>query len=180
MSRGVFGIRSCFGDATQEARLQRRAYCSLGREVVVSVDVVTEITIERPLEAVAAYAADPANAPKWYENIKAVEWVTPPPLRVGSEVAFVAQFLGRRLAYTYEFVEVVPGERVVMRTAEGPFPMETTYTWTATGLDTTHMTLRNRGAPSGFSKLTAPFMAAAMRRANRKDLAKLRAILESA
>jgi uncharacterized protein YndB with AHSA1/START domain len=145
----------------------------------MTVDVRTEITIDRRVDEVASYAADPANAPEWYVNIESVEWETPPPVRVGSKVAFVARFLGRRLAYTYEFVELVPNERLVMRTAQGPFPMETTYTWTAPTEGTTHMTLRNRGEPAGFSKLTAPFMASAMRRANRKDLAALQSILEA-
>jgi hypothetical protein len=145
----------------------------------VSVDVTTTITIARPIDVVAAYAIDPANAPAWYENIEAVEWVTPPPVGIGSQVAFVARFLGRRLAYTYEFIDVRLGERLVMRTAQGPFPMETTYAWSAAGADRTLMTLRNRGEPSGFSRLTAPIMATAMKRANRKDLARLRSILES-
>jgi hypothetical protein len=100
-------------------------------------------------------------------------------MRVGSRLAFIAHFLGRRLAYTYELVELVPGERLVMRTAEGPFPMETTYTWTPDGENRTRMTLCNRGEPSGFGKLAAPVMAAAMRRANTKDLARLKAILEA-
>lgn len=124
-----------------------------------------------------AYASDPANATEWYENIKQVEWRSPPPLALGSRVAFTAQFLGRRLTYTYEVVELVAGERVVMRTAEGPFPMETTYTWADAGRGT-RMTLRNRGEPSAFSKLAAPVMARAMRRANRADLERLRSILE--
>jgi len=143
------------------------------------VDVQSEIVIRRPRAAVAAFAGDPTNAPKWYVNIKAVEWKTAPPIAVGSKMAFVAHFLGRRLAYTYEVVEFVPGERLVMRTAEGPFPMETTYAWTSAGENETRMTLRNRGEPSGFSKLFAPFMASAMRRANRKDLEQLKALLES-
>jgi len=144
----------------------------------MGVDVLTEVTIRRPPDVVASYAGDPSNAPAWYENIESVEWKTEPPLRVGSRMAFVAHFLRRRLAYVYEIVEVVPGERLVMRTAEGPFPMETTYTWEAAGAGATRMTLRNRGEPAGFSRLAAPLMAVSMRRANGKDLAKLKAILE--
>jgi uncharacterized membrane protein len=142
------------------------------------VDVLTEIEIERPRAEVADYAANPDGAPEWYENIKSVEWRTPRPLAVGSRIAFVARFLGRELAYTYEIGELAAGDRLVMRTVEGPFPMETTYTWSDAPSGGTHMTLRNRGVPSGFSRVASPLMTAAMRRANRKDLRRLKAILE--
>ena len=143
----------------------------------MSVDVVTAIEIARPRADVAAYAADPDNATRWYANIKAVEWETQPPLVVGSRIAFVARFLGRTLAYTYEVREHVPGERFVMSTSEGPFPMETTYAWEdAPG--GTRMTLRNRGEPAGFGAIAAPLMARAMRRANGKDLQRLKELLE--
>ncbi len=145
----------------------------------MSVDVLTEAVINRPLAVVAEYAADPGNAPQWYANITRVDWETPPPLAVGSRLAFVARFLGRTLGYTYEIVTLEPHERLVMRTAEGPFPMETTYTWRAAGEDATRMTLRNRGEPSGFAGLAAPALSLAMRRANTKDLAALKALLES-
>ena len=143
------------------------------------VDVLTEIEIDRPRSAVAAFAGDPGNAPRWYVNIKSVEWKSAPPLAVGSRLAFVAHFLGRKLAYTYEIVDLVPDARLVMRTAEGPFPMETTYTWEPAGEQRTRMTLRNRGEPRGFPRLLAPLMEAAMRRANRHDLARLKAVLEA-
>jgi hypothetical protein len=144
-----------------------------------AVDVLTEIDIERPRAEVAAYASDPGNAPEWYENIQKVEWKTEPPLVVGSRIAFVARFLGRELAYTYEVREMAEDERFVMSTDEGPFPMETTYEWSDTPPGGTHMTLRNRGMPSGFSRLSSPFMAVAMRRANRKDLKRLKHLLEA-
>jgi uncharacterized protein YndB with AHSA1/START domain len=144
----------------------------------MSVDVVTETEIARPRAEVAAYAADMDKTTSWYVNITSVEWETTPPLAVGSRVAFAAQFLGRSLTYTYEIVELVPGERLVMRTAEGPFPMETTYTWADAGPGATRMTLRNRGEPAGFSRVAAPLMTRAMRRSNQRDLARLKEILE--
>ena len=144
----------------------------------MAADVTTAIVIECPRVDVSTFAANPSNAPAWYQNIKSVEWKTNPPLRAGSKVAFVAEFMGRRLAYTYEIVEFFPHERLVMRTAEGPFPMETTYTWYSVDSGATRMTLRNRGAPRGFSRIVAPFLAAGMRRANRKDLARLKRLLE--
>ncbi|MGI5130393.1 SRPBCC family protein [Pseudonocardia sp. CA-107938] len=145
---------------------------------MTGVDVLTSIVIARPRDEVAAFASDPDNVTRWYRNIVAVEWRTEPPARVGSRIAFVAHFLGRRLAYTYEIRELDPGRRLVMSTAEGPFPMETTYTWDDEGAAATRMTLRNRGTPSGFARIGAPVMAAAMRRANAQDLAALKRILE--
>ena len=143
------------------------------------VDVTTAITIDRPVAVVAEYAGDPERAPEWYVNISAVQARTPPPHTAGSLLTFHARFLGRDLTYTYRVVEHVPGERLVMRTADGPFPMETTYTWQAVDADRTRMTLRNRGEPSGFGRLLAPFVARAMRHATTQDLRRLKGVLEA-
>lgn len=142
------------------------------------VDVLVSTTVHCPRPEVAAYAADPENAPEWYVNIRSAAWRTPARLAVGSEVDFTARFLGRDLAYTYRIEEFVPGSRIVMSTAQGPFPMRTTYTWDDDGEGGTVMTLRNEGKPSGFATLTVPFMEAMMRRATRKDLARLKDLLE--
>ena len=144
----------------------------------MGVDVQTRIEIECPRDRAAAYASDPANVTAWYKNIKSVDWSANEALAVGSRMAFVAQFLGRTLVYTYEVRDFVPAERLVMSTSDGPFEMQTSYTWEDAGAGRTRMTLRNSGEPTGFSKLTAPIMSAAMRRANRKDLERLKRILE--
>jgi uncharacterized membrane protein len=145
----------------------------------MNVDVAATIVIERPIDEVSSFAGDPSNAPRWYRRITSAEWQTDPPITLGSRIAFRARFLGRDLAYTYEITEYTPGEQIAMRTAEGPFPMATTYTWRAIGSRVTHMTLRNHGEPRGFSKLAAPMMSIAMRRAMRQDLADLKRMLES-
>ena len=145
----------------------------------MEVDVRTEVQIERPRDEAAAFASNPENATAWYKNIKSVEWKTPRPVIAGSRIAFVAQFLGRRIAYTYEVRELVPSRRMVMATTEGPFVMETTYEWSDTPGGDTKMVLRNRGVPSGFSKVATPMMVRAMRRANRADLARLKQLLEA-
>lgn len=144
----------------------------------MALEVLTEIVIQRPREEVAAFAADPTNAIAWYKNIESVRWETPAPAVVGSRVRFVARFLGRTLQYTYEIRELDAGRRLVMSTAEGPFPMETTYEWSDAESGGTTMRLRNRGEPAGFAKVSAPVMARAMRRANEADLRRLKALLE--
>src|SRR6476469_6917065 len=111
----------------------------------MAVDVETSIEIDCPRAVVADFVSNPDNATRWYVNIKSIAWETPPPAVVGSRIAFVAQFLGRRISYTYEVREIIADERFVMSTAQGPFPMETTYSWQDIESDRTLMTLRNAG-----------------------------------
>jgi hypothetical protein len=142
-----------------------------------AIDVQVVEIIDRPVQVVAHYASDPSRAPEWYANISEVVGKTAPPLQVGTEAAFVARFLGRELRYTYVITTHTP-ELLVMRTAEGPFPMETSYHFESMPDGATRMTLRNRGRPSGFSRLVTPFLRIAMRRATSKDLQALKQILE--
>lgn len=142
------------------------------------LDVVSEIEIERPRPAVAGFASDPDNTADWDGGVRRVDWVTPRPVGVGSMITMEARFLGRDLVSTYRIVEAVAHERLVMATAAGPFPMETVYTFADTTSGGTRMTVRRRGEPDGFLQLLVPAMASAIRRADRRSLARLKALLE--
>ncbi|CAN5675727.1 SRPBCC family protein [soil metagenome] len=141
------------------------------------VDVLTRIEILCPIHEVSQFASNPDNAPAWYVNITSVTWRTARPLSVGSQIDFIAHFFGRTLSYTYEVIEMTE-KRFVMQTAQGPFPMQTTYEWESINSSTTRMTLENKGNPTGFSKIFAPFISLMMRNANNKDLKKLKQVLE--
>lgn len=141
------------------------------------VRVSTEILINKPIDEVRGFASNPENATKWYDNIKSVEFKTEKPFRVGSQVAFIAHFMGRKLYYVYQ-IKDLNNQGMVMETSDGPFPMKTTYEWTSTENQSTRMVLRNEGKPSGFSKWLSPFMSMMMRKANQKDLKKLKQVLE--
>jgi Polyketide cyclase / dehydrase and lipid transport len=146
---------------------------------MATVDVEVYASIARPRSVVAAYCCDPDNATSWYANIDSVRWETAKPMAVGSRFTFSARFLGRTLNYSYEVVEWIPEERFVMRTAQGPFPMETTYEWEGGVGGSTLMRLRNRGEPRGFSRIATPIMSLSIKRATTKDLRRLKGILES-
>jgi hypothetical protein len=136
----------------------------------MDVDVLTDIEIDRPRSEVADYVSNPDNATKWYENIKKVEWKSPKPLKVGSQVAFEADFMGQPFQYTYEITEYARGKSLVMNAASAPFPMKTSYRFSDTPSGGTKMELRNLAHD--------PAMADAIERENRKDLARLKSILE--
>lgn len=143
------------------------------------VDVTSEIIINASIEEVAGFTSDPDNATAWYKNIKSVEWQTPKPLQPGSRIAFTANFLNKQLSYVYEVTEFIPEKKLIMQTAGGPFPMQTIYTWQKINDATTKIILTNKGSPSGFSKIFVPIMSAAIKWANKKDLKKLKSILEN-
>jgi len=145
----------------------------------MSVDVTTQIVIARPRAIVSAYAANPEHTPVWSTHIVSSRWLTKPPLKVGSRLSFIAHILGRHLVYTYEVTDYVPGDYLTMQSSNGPFAMTTTYAWQDTDEGYTLMTLNNLGAPGRFFRMLTPLLLPAMRRINRHDLLRLKAILES-
>jgi uncharacterized membrane protein len=144
-----------------------------------TVDVVSAIEIRRPRDEVAAFVCDQDNAPAWNDSVESVEWETAGALGEGSRFTHVSEVLGRRVDYRYDVLELVPGERLVVSTEDGPFPLRTTYAWADGPGGTTTMTLHSYGHPDSFGRLSVPVIAKALRRANHKNLLRLKRLLEA-
>jgi hypothetical protein len=140
------------------------------------VDVTTEIIINLPKEKVAEFVSNPGNAPQWCTHIKSVEWKEKP-LRAGVLIIFNEQIMHRYQQHVYEVVEVIPGQKIVIRTQSNGMMLETTFGWQAVDEDTTCMTLRNRCIPA-FSRALSPLFALTIRNFSRKNLKYLKRLLE--
>src|SRR3954454_21500284 len=173
------------------ARRPRRSRPDLGvgREGAVSTDVTVEQQIARPRAEVAAYASDWRNDPSWIRALTDVRLGAEPPLHggrrgteppfsVGSRVARVAQFLGRRMEYVNEVTEWGPGERLAMRSVKAPFPMTVVYEFEDAG-DGSLMRIRATGDATGFYRLAGPLLSLQVRRGVAGDLAQLKEVLEA-
>ena len=142
------------------------------------IDVSVETEIARPRADVAAYASDWRNDPVWIGAVDAARLVGEEPFGTGARVARTASFLGRRFEYVNEVTELVPGERLAMRSVAGPFPMRVTYEWEDAG-GGTHMRIRAAGDAARFYRIAGPLLARAVRRGIAGDLARLKATLEA-
>jgi uncharacterized membrane protein len=141
-------------------------------------DVTVETRVDRPRGEVAAYATDWRNDCDWIGALTDVDLVTERPFGVGSRVRRVASFLGKRIEYVNEVVELEPGRRLVMRSVKAPFRMTVTYEFEEADGGTT-MRIRTEGDASGFYRVAGPMLARAVRKGVARDLARLKAKLES-
>lgn len=145
------------------------------------MDVTVATVFEAPRAVVARISGDPGQAKRWYGNVRSVRWAGEPDLVEGAQMDIVTHSLGRNRAHTYRVVELVPDERLVMRTEQGPFPMETTYSWwdedPVDGSPRTGMSLRNAGRANAMTSLASGAVTLGMKRAMRRDLERLRLLL---
>jgi hypothetical protein len=136
-----------------------------------------EVAIARPAEEVTGFAFDPTNDPAWIGGIREAELQGPRPVRVGSRVRRVARFLGQRILYVMDIVELTDG-RMRMHAVEAPFPMDVTYEFTPAG-GRTKARIRIQGHPSGYYRLAGPLLPGMVRRSVTGDLRRLKRIVES-
>ena len=143
----------------------------------MAIDTTAVTRVGRPRQEVAAYLTDPANDPGWIGGLRSARLVTPPPVGVGSQVERVARFLGRRVEYVNEIIEL-SGTRLAMRSVRSPFPMRVTYGFDEAGDAATEVSVRVEGDASRLYRLADPLLAWLVRRSVRRDLRTLKRVLE--
>ncbi len=143
----------------------------------MSVNVSTEIIIERDRGSIARFVTDPENDRSWIGGVVEAKRLDDGPIAVGSRVARVARFLGRRIEYTLKVVEQEHERRVVM-TTDSPFPMMVTYEFEDAGSQTL-VRVRVSGQPRGFLRIGGAFLNRMVLGNVTKDLVRLRDRMES-
>ena len=144
------------------------------------MDVKVETVIERPRLEVARYAMDPANDPLWIGGVEEARPLTSGPIAVGSRVARVAKFMGRRIDYVLEVLEHQPTGVLVMRSIEAPFPMLVTYGFADAVGGGTVVRIRVEGEPDGWMRFGGRLSSFMVKRKVRGDLKRLKGLLEVA
>jgi uncharacterized membrane protein len=145
----------------------------------MSTDVTVQTSIRAPRGRVAAYATDYRNDPAWIGAIREARLVTEPPFGVGARVERTGSFLGKPLQYVNEVVELVPDERLVMKSVKAPFPMTVTYEFEEQDEGTSVMRIRTTGDASGMYKLAGPLLNQAVKRGITGDLKRLKEQMEA-
>ncbi len=143
------------------------------------LDITAETTIAASRDRVAAYAMDPQNDPVWIGGIKRVEVLGTGPIEKGSTVRRLASFMGKRIEYVMEVVELEPGRRLSMHAIRSPIPMDVTYSFEDTP-EGTVARIRVEGEPTGAYRLAGPFTPSMVRRPVAGDLKRLKRIMEGA
>jgi hypothetical protein len=136
------------------------------------------IEIARPVEAVFAFTHDPANDAMWQPTIAESRVLTEGPMRVGTRIAEVRRFLGRRIEATYEVTELEPNRRSSIKTTSGPIPLTGSYVLEPVD-GRTRFTMRLETDAHGFFKLAEPVFARMARREMESNLGHLKDLLES-
>ena len=144
----------------------------------MAIDVKVELLIHRSRENVTTYAMNPDNDPAWISGIVEAKMLTDPPLGLGTQVARVAKFLGRRIEYVLEVVDYDPSSLMHMKSVKGPFPMEVSYQFEEAD-EATLARIHVQGEASGFFRIASPIMARSVKKSVTNDLRALKQLLES-
>ena len=138
----------------------------------------TSLVIDRPVADVWAYFEDPSNVPEWQGSVAEMHKDTEGPVRVGTRMTEVRNFMGKRMESTLEVTAYEPERRFDLQVIKGPIPFKIRHDFEdADGRTRVHF--RGEGEAGGFFKLAGPMVKRQAQRAATEDFERLKRILES-
>ena len=143
------------------------------------VKVEASVDIDRPIDEVFAYVADPAKTPEWSSMALECSLEGSGPIGVGSRIMTVGKFLGRRAESTSEVTRYDPPHKFSLRVVSGPIHGASLERQLESIGEGTRYRSRLVGESSGFFKLADPILEALLKRTVDTDLQTLKAILEA-
>jgi len=142
------------------------------------VHIEAGIVINRLLDDVFAFVADPANDVRWNEPIVSTELLTPGVIGVGCRFQHTVRFVGKQFETTGEVIDYVPNVRACVRAVGGP--LDSTGCREFAAVDGgTRLTVRLDGVAKGILRFGEAIAAKAAQRQLEQDLARLKALLET-
>jgi hypothetical protein len=136
------------------------------------IKVRHEITINKPIEEVFNFLANPENNPKWDSSYLLAKITSQGPIGVGTTGKSIGLFLGRTYETTIELAEFSPPYNVAHRAYIGPARMETRNGFRKLG-DRTFVMHDRRIRLKGIKRLLEPFIGKQIKRKVIADFEKL-------
>jgi hypothetical protein len=135
------------------------------------------VQVRRPVDVVFACLANPQNDPEWSGAADEMHVTSEGPVGIGTTVRQVGHFLGRRLELTLKVHVYEPNQRLGMTVVGGPLRFAGVRRVEPVP-EGTRVTFSGGGKSGGLFKLAEPLLEAAAGRQLRRDLAKLKQVLE--
>jgi uncharacterized membrane protein len=137
------------------------------------------VVIDRPIEEVFAFVADPNNDSLWQAWTLETEQTSEGPVDVGTTLRSIAKMLGRRIEVAMEVTENDPPHRQCVRITAGPIPASGCYLLEPADGGSTRFTQTFEGEVGGFFRLAEPLVGRVISRQTEADMATLKDLLES-
>ena len=138
------------------------------------------VVIARPAEEVFDFLALAEYLPRWDSSVLECVQVGSGPVTVGTRYRGASRIVGRRIEWTTEVTEFVPGVRMTSRSVEGPLTFTVSYEVSSCPAGTTlrYRLAAESGLGGAFGRALEPIVQRAQTKVVRANLDTLVRLLE--
>lgn len=136
------------------------------------------IVINRPREEVFAFLVNPANETQWQADLVDSKFTSSGDIGIGTKGRDLRQFMGKQIETTWEVTEYQPSHKMAFRIIKGPIPFQASYAFESVH-GGTKLSFKAWAETKGVSKLFDPLVNRMGQKQYERDLATLKAVLET-